>query len=1540
MERAGSPGPARVPAAINSPFGESATRPRRTATTSTAPPPLLVTHPVSSMSRQSTLGGVLRFGSDAGDPPLAEPRLAPLGDEGWAVPPSFEDGGGGGIVNVRGADWERRLQSREQSIAMTEAELRRAVEHADTERARREAALEQREQRAAEATAKAAEAKSAAEVATTSEQRAKAATEELKQRVDRERAELQAEVKRRETAVDAKERELKRDAEEIRARAEREAAETRAKALQELRATKKLVGDSQRELDRLRNEHADAEASIDRARAEAVTTRDAAEGEADALGADSARVRESTRVARDALDALEKERDHTRSAIEQELGEMRDARERHAAALASERAASDAAHAASASEIDEKLHRLREMSAAYVEQTRVMDAKIQEHALEVDHAREAARAATQRAERAESEAAASRSEAAELGANARAALEDAAAEREANAADRAAVEEARRDVESFRERARVESSKILEGRESVLREWEARIEKDDETSRQKRREGEDSLRRWAVEVKRKEDAFVAEQAKLNEALNLEREEVREARRVNEDTRAGMSADVQKGKVRMLREVDVQRDAWKLEAEEERKKTEEERSAVAKQLRVKSERVERMEKELIASHDKLKQRIADEYATTKANMADEIETQRKDRIRCDELKAEALMLHEKASEDRALAAKLKGETEGHNKAAVAQREDMNRRAKALDHREEQLRDALVDLREREDKAGAAIAKSTALVTEHKRQIQTLQAKEASAEQRERQAAQQSAAAEATLLAAGQWERHAGEREAALTQRGKELEVAMIATENAGREVQRELDMARAARVSLADADAALSERDEKLNSSWMTLQSELATMIRGTGDGFDEVPTEAKVAQESRDAAAAATAFTVQIPHAVGVQEEPTFSHQLGKIRGALARKETALQTWALSLSKAGATLAAERRLTSEAKITAVELRHAAEMAHQEAAVRLEELEMKTETLENERRGVERRVKELDVARLDFQAEKQAAEESRRAAREMFAKSEAFDAESNRRMRTVEPREEKVAARERSAAEKEDEADQSAARAKALMQEAKAMHLEVEKEKTDVERRSDAVELKVRAQAEQVATAAAERDAERAAELRKSRAELKANQTELKRQQERLQERSDDSEYSQEYHDARDTVARSTRRSPRAESMRRTSDLDVREARLREETTRVEAERSTLSALREGAIVAASVGLGSQMMGGSPVAPAQMPTPAPSPSPPPAPPAPQNTPEGSFSFAPPPQVVQSAQSVAPSDAVSRAVELDRARAVTDAEATRARAYAEAEATRARAHAEELERYKAQVSSSQAQAMEAVTSAREREFVLQNERRDAERERNKLDERLRERERNVREAAEALDAKRRAVEQEAAAAARASEAAADAERRSKELKEAAQTERKKVSDELHAARVEAETSRAWVRRQQEELTQRMRAASTSPRSVSLSRGGGTPGSVGSVGSLDARAAQAARTAGLSGLTGLGRGVSSMLRPPGALAGSLSPMSMQRSVGGLGGFSPSPLPATRNFTEGGEDSPEAAAARAVAGAVAEAAQRAAAQFGSPAQ
>ena len=48
----------------------------------------------------------------------------------------------------------------------------------------------------------------------------------------------------------------------------------------------------------------------------------------------------------------------------------------------------------------------------------------------------------------------------------------------------------------------------------------------------------------------------------------------------------------------------------------------------------------------------------------------------------------------------------------------------------------------------------------------------------------------------------------------------------------------------------------------------------------------------------------------------------------------------------------------------------------------------------------------------------------------------------------------------------------------------------------------------------------------------------------------------------------------------------------------------------------------------------------------------------------------------------------------------------------------------------------------------------------------------------------------------------------------------MKETATNERKKVSDELHAARVEAEASSAWMRKQQEELTHRMMAASVSP------------------------------------------------------------------------------------------------------------------------
>ena len=150
----------------------------------------------------------------------------------------------------------------------------------------------------------------------------------------------------------------------------------------------------------------------------------------------------------------------------------------------------------------------------------------------------------------------------------------------------------------------------------------------------------------------------------------------------------------------------------------------------------------------------------------------------------------------------------------------------------------------------------------------------------------------------------------------------------------------------------------------------------------------------------------------------------------------------------------------------------------------------------------------------------------------------------------------------------------------------------------------------------------------------------------------------------------------------------------------------------------------------------------------------------------------------------------------------------------------------------------------------------------------------------------------------------------------------------TERKRVSDELRAARAEAETSRAWVRRQQEELTRRMRNASASPSPGRL-----TPPGAG-------RGGDGRRSSPFPG------SATSLLRPPPSLGGD-----------GLGvSPSPSPIaggsrfsaerelePARGGGTAPGEgtapgDSPEAAAARAVAGAVADAARRAAAKFGSP--
>ena len=110
-----------------------------------------------------------------------------------------------------------------------------------------------------------------------------------------------------------------------------------------------------------------------------------------------------------------------------------------------------------------------------------------------------------------------------------------------------------------------------------------------------------------------------------------------------------------------------------------------------------------------------------------------------------------------------AAKVRGEAEGMHSAAVAAREELAARGTAMDRREREAREALVELRNREDLAGAAGAKATAAAAEHERRTAGLAAKEASAEERERAAAAAAAAAEATLLAAGQWERSAAERE---------------------------------------------------------------------------------------------------------------------------------------------------------------------------------------------------------------------------------------------------------------------------------------------------------------------------------------------------------------------------------------------------------------------------------------------------------------------------------------------------------------------------------------------------------------------------------------------------------------------------------------------------------------------------------------------------------------------------------------------------------------------------------------------------------
>ena len=112
-----------------SPFGASATRPTR-PTRDDAPP-----------TSEFTLGH-LTLASDPGDPPAgyppppgrasddsdaardAEPRLAPLGADGWAVAPAFPPGDASApLENTRGAAWERRLAAREAALRDAEARV-------------------------------------------------------------------------------------------------------------------------------------------------------------------------------------------------------------------------------------------------------------------------------------------------------------------------------------------------------------------------------------------------------------------------------------------------------------------------------------------------------------------------------------------------------------------------------------------------------------------------------------------------------------------------------------------------------------------------------------------------------------------------------------------------------------------------------------------------------------------------------------------------------------------------------------------------------------------------------------------------------------------------------------------------------------------------------------------------------------------------------------------------------------------------------------------------------------------------------------------------------------------------------------------------------------------------------------------------------------------------------------------------------------------------------------------------------------------------
>ena len=376
--------------------------------------------------------------------------------------------------------------------------------------------------------------------------------------------------------------------------------------------------------------------------------------------------------------------------------------------------------------------------------------------------------------------------------------------------------------------------------------------------------------------------------------------------------------------------------------------------------------------------------------------------------------------------------------------------------------------------------------------------------------------------------------------------------MLATEEAGREVSRNLDLARSALGSLSQAEEALDEREQRLNQSWRTLQSEIISLIQGSAEGAasgGKMPTEARVAAEAHEAAAAAAAFTIRIPHAVqGEAAETSFASRIGHLRGGLSRRETALQGWALSLSKAGAVLVAERKTLNEARAAAAELRAAAETSHAQASERLLAVEEQVATMERERKQLEHDLTALDLARKEFEDERVAAAAAKKAGKELMAASEALEMDVRKRIRELEPKEHSLNMREMKVREAEDRADAIVADAKRTLADANAE-----------------AENRLRA----------DRDAPRPRQRRRERRVRTPRARPHPRSRGRIRRRAiPGSDVGSRGAPTR-AVAGDGRRPGRRRALQRRADLDARAARLREEAEKVELERATLTAIREG-----------------------------------------------------------------------------------------------------------------------------------------------------------------------------------------------------------------------------------------------------------------------------------------------------------------------------------------------------------------------------